>query len=160
LSRTPKAEEGPARKLDGERTPLPGQHPLTTDKEACAPKCAVSLILVLSDDAKETVRFVCDSGGEEDSGILRQKIPQAVKSERCAIGSHQRLDKSAGVRIVIVDQSVSEVANPKFAIYQTYSIGLRDSNSSSATEAMLNPPSGNIALTCNRQRNLRTKTSY
>jgi len=31
------------------------------------------------------VRFVCDSGGEEDSGILRQKIPQAMKLERRSI---------------------------------------------------------------------------
>ena len=61
---------------------------LATVKKTCAPKSAASLILVLSDDAKETVPFVCDSGGEEDSGILRQKIPQAVKLERrCSIGS-------------------------------------------------------------------------
>src|SRR5437899_10354826 len=102
----------------GSARPCRDNTPLATVKKTCAPKCAVSLILVLSDDAKEIVRFVCDSGGEEDSGILRQKIPQAVKLERCAIGSHQRLDKSAGVRIVIVDQYVSEVANTKFAIYQ------------------------------------------
>jgi hypothetical protein len=34
-----------ARKLDGERTSLPGQHPLATVKEACAPQiCSVSII--------------------------------------------------------------------------------------------------------------------
>src|SRR6266566_5684716 len=42
LNWTPKAEEGPARKLDGERTSLPGQHPLATVKKTCAPQmCSV-----------------------------------------------------------------------------------------------------------------------
>ena len=57
--------------------------------------------------------FVCDSGGEEDSGILRQKIPQAVKLKRCSIGTHERLDEIAADRIVIVDQAITEIADPK-----------------------------------------------
>ena len=65
----------------------------------------MSLILVFSDDAKETVRFVGDSGGEEDSGILRKKIPQAVKLERRSIRAHERLDEIAADRIVIIDQA-------------------------------------------------------
>ena len=96
---------------------MPGQHPLATVKEACAPKSAVSLILVLSDEAKETVPFVCDSGGEEDSGILRQKIPQAVKLERRSIGTHERLDEIAADRIVIVDEAVTEIADPEVAAF-------------------------------------------
>jgi hypothetical protein len=99
-------------KLDGERTPLPGQHPLATVKKTCAPKSAVSLILILSDDAKETVPFVCDSGREEDSGILRQEIPQAVKLERRSIRTHERLDEIAADRIVIIDQAIPKIAYP------------------------------------------------
>ena len=34
-----------------------------------------SLILILSDNAKETVFFVCDPGGEKDSVAQREKIP-------------------------------------------------------------------------------------
>ena len=78
--------------------------------------CSV-LILVLGDEAKETVRFVCDSGGEKDSVTLREKIPQAIKLERRSIGAHQRLDESARVRIVIVDEAVTEIADPKVAAF-------------------------------------------
>lgn len=107
-----------ARKLDGERTPSPGQHPFSaTVKEACAPKCAVFLILVLSDDAKETVRFVCDSGGEEDAVAERQKIPQAIKLERRSIRPHERLDEIAADRIVVIDQAVPKIAHPKVGAF-------------------------------------------
>ena len=107
------------RARSGERTPSPGQHPLATDKEACAPNFAAFLFFVLGNQTKETVRFVCDSGGEEDSGILRQKIPQAVKLERRSIGTHERLDKIAADRIVIVDEAVPEIANPEFAFHES-----------------------------------------
>ena len=63
------------RTQNGERTPSPGQHPLATDKEACTPQICSVPNLVLSDDAKETVRFVCYSGGEEDAVGEWQKIP-------------------------------------------------------------------------------------
>ena len=89
------------RTQNGERTPSPGQHPLATDKEACAPKSAASLILVLSDDAKETVLFVCDSSREKDSARLREKIPQAIKLKRRSIRPHERFDKIAADRIVV-----------------------------------------------------------
>ena len=112
------------RTRSGERTSSPGQHPLATVKEACAPKSAAFLFFVLGNQTKETVRFVCDSGGEEDSGILRQKIPQAVKLKRCSIGTHERLDEIAADRIVIVDQAITEVADPKFvALYQSKTPG-------------------------------------
>src|SRR5437763_1689211 len=81
------------------------------------PKCAVSLILVLSDDAKEPVRFVCDAGGEEDAVAERKKIPQAIKLQRRAIGTHERLDESAGDRIVIVDATIPKIAHPKVAAF-------------------------------------------
>src|SRR6266496_1765470 len=74
--------------------------------------------LVLSNDAKETVLFVGDSGGEEDSGILREEIPQAVKLERRSIGAHEPLEEIARHRIVIVDLSVTEIADPKLVFNQ------------------------------------------
>ena len=40
------------RARSGERTSSPGQHPLATDKEACAPKSAASLILILGNQTK------------------------------------------------------------------------------------------------------------
>ena len=43
---------------------------------------------VFSDDPKETVLFVSDSSREKDSVSEREKIPQAVKLERCTIGAH------------------------------------------------------------------------
>ena len=75
------------------------------------------MILILCDNAKETVRFVCYSGGEEDSGILRQKIPQAVKLERRSIRTHERLDEIAADRIVIVDEPVTEITDPEVAAF-------------------------------------------
>ena len=63
------------------------------------------------------MRFVCDSGGEEDSGILRQKIPQAVKLERRSIRTHERLDEIAVDRIVIIDEAVTKIADPKVAAF-------------------------------------------
>src|SRR5437016_13924929 len=84
----------------GSARPCRDNTPLATVKKTCAPKCAVSLILVLSDDAKEPVRFVCDAGGEEDAVGEWQKIPQAIKLQLRAIGAHERLDESAGGRII------------------------------------------------------------
>ena len=75
-------------------------------------------ILVLSDNAKETVFFVGDSSGEKDSVAQREKIPQAVKLEGRSIGAHERLDKSARDWIVIVDEAVTEIADPEFAIHK------------------------------------------
>src|SRR5207253_5047925 len=79
----------------------------------------LSSILVLSDNAKETVFFVGDSSGEKDSVAKREHIPQAVKLEWRSIGAHQRLDKSARVRIVNVYQSVTEIADPEFAVHES-----------------------------------------
>ena len=64
-------------KLDGERTPSPGQHPLTTDKEACAPKSAASLVFVFGDQPEQAVLFVRYPGGEEDTVTIlrREEIP-------------------------------------------------------------------------------------
>ena len=74
-------------------------------------------LLVFGDESEQSVRFVCDSGREEDSGILREKIPQAVKLERRSIGAHERLDKIAVDRIVIIDEAVTEIADPKVAAF-------------------------------------------
>ena|SRR5215813_2082472 len=102
---------------DGERTPLPGQHPLATDKEACAPQIC-SVLLVFGDQTKEPMPFVRDSGGEVNAVAERKKIPQAVKLQRSAIGAHEGLDKGAGGRVVNVNQSITEVADPKFAVHE------------------------------------------
>jgi hypothetical protein len=59
----------------GERTSSPGQHPLTTDKEACAPKSAASRILVLGNQTKKAMCFVSDSGCEINPATERKKIP-------------------------------------------------------------------------------------
>ena len=72
---------------------------------------------ILSDEAKEAVRFVCDSSREIDSTTQREKVPQAVKLEWCSISAHERLDESARVRIVIVDKAVPEIADPKVAAF-------------------------------------------
>ena len=78
--------------------------------------------LIFSDYAKEAVLFVRDSSSEKDSARLREKIPQAIKLKRCAVGAHERLDKRAGSWIVIVDQAVTEVTDPEFvALHQSKS---------------------------------------
>src|SRR6266516_4754210 len=76
-----------------------------------------SLILVLSDNAKKTVFFVGDSSREKHSVGERQKIPQAVKLERRAIGAHERLDEIARHRIIIINQAVTKIADPKVAAF-------------------------------------------
>ena len=76
--------------------------------------------LVLSDDAKETVRSVCDSGGEEDAVGEWQKIPQAIKLEQRSIGPHERLDEIAADRIVIVDEPIPKLPTQKLiTLYQS-----------------------------------------
>ncbi len=74
--------------------------------------------LVLSNDAKETVLFVSDSSREKDSISEWQKIPQAVKLKGRSIGAHEPLDETARHRIVIVDLSVTEIADPKLVFNQ------------------------------------------
>jgi len=87
----------------GERTSSPGQHPLGNGQGNVRPQTAASLTLVLSNQAKEAVPFVGDSSSEKDSARLREKIPQAIKLERCTIGAHERLDEIAGHWIVNVN---------------------------------------------------------
>src|SRR6266481_8299919 len=101
--------------LNGERTPLPGQLRLSGRQGCVRPPISVPL-RILSDDAKKTVRFVGDSSGEEDSSSLRREhIPQAIKLEWRSIGAHERLDKSLrSGRIVNVNESVTEIADPEF----------------------------------------------
>ena len=72
-----------------------------------------SPILILGDYAEEAVCFVGDSGGEKDSARLREKIPQAIKLQRRSIRPHERLDEIAGDRIVIVDETIPKIADPK-----------------------------------------------
>ena len=84
----------------------------------------MSLILILSDDAKETMLFVCDSSREKDSARLREKIPLAIKLKRRSIRPHERFDKIAADRIVIVDEAVPKIADPKFvALHESKSHG-------------------------------------
>ena len=52
-----------------------------------------------------------------------EKIPQAIKLQRRAIGTHQRLDESAGGRVINVDLAVTEIADPKFAVKLSESPG-------------------------------------
>ena len=40
------------RRQDGERTPSPGQHPLATVKEACAPKSAAFDVLIIHNTSR------------------------------------------------------------------------------------------------------------
>ena len=72
--------------------------------------------LIFGNDAEKAVRFVSDAGGEIDSVAQREHIPQAIKLERRAIGPHERLNESARYWIVNVNQSVTEIADPKFAV--------------------------------------------
>src|SRR5438874_11628659 len=77
----------------------------------------MSSILVLSDDAKETMFFVGDASGEKDSVAQREKIPQAIKLKWRAIRAHECLDEIAADRIVIIDQAIPEIADPKVAAF-------------------------------------------
>src|SRR5437667_355231 len=77
----------------------------------------VRLGLVFGDFAKEAVRFVGDPRGEINTAAERKQIPQAIKLERRSIGAHERLDKSARDRIVNVNESVTEIADPKVGAF-------------------------------------------
>jgi hypothetical protein len=77
---------------------------------------------ILSDEAKEAVRFVCDSSGEIDSAAQREKIPQTIKLEWRAISAHERLDESLrSGRIVNVNESIPEIADPQFTANESKS---------------------------------------
>jgi hypothetical protein len=78
-------------------------------------------LLVFGDESEQPVFFVGDSSREKDSARLREKIPQAIKLERCAIEAHERLDKIAVDRIVIIDEAVPEIADPKVAFHESKS---------------------------------------
>src|SRR5204863_5549046 len=90
---------------------------VATVKEACAPQSAAFRILVFSNDAKKTVRFVGDSGGKVNSVAQRKKIPKSIKLQRRSICPHERLDEIAADRIVVVDQAVPKIANPKVGAF-------------------------------------------
>jgi hypothetical protein len=77
--------------------------------------------LIFRNDAEKAVRFVSDAGGEINSVAQREHIPQAIKLERRAIGAHERLDEIARHWIVNVNESVTEIADPKFAIHESKS---------------------------------------
>ena len=100
-------------------TPSP-QPTATANRNASSAPCARAF-LILGDDAKQTVFFVGDSSGEKDSACLGEQIPQALKLEWRAIGAHERLDKSPRDGIVIVDEAVTEIADPEFAVHESKS---------------------------------------
>src|SRR5205823_4822550 len=84
--------------------------------------------LIFGDEAEETVLFIEDSGSEINAGtagskIEREKIPQAINLKRSRIGFADRLNKSAGCWIVIIDGSVTKIANPEFTLHQSESPG-------------------------------------
>src|SRR5206468_10486654 len=83
----------------------------------CAFPLFASLILILSNNSKEAVLFVRDSSREKDSARLREKIPEAIKLQRRSIRPHQRFDEIAADRIVIVDEAVTKIADPKFVAF-------------------------------------------
>ena len=58
--------------------------------------------------------FVRYSRGEVNTVAQRKKIPQAIKLQRRAIGALQSLDEMAVIRILNVDESITEIADPKF----------------------------------------------
>src|SRR5215471_1935694 len=103
--------------VNGERTPLPGQLRVSGRQGCVRSQYSRPLMLVLSDEAKEAVRFVADSSGEIHAVAEREHIPQAVKLERRAIGAHERFDESTRHRIVNVDESITEIADPKLVIH-------------------------------------------
>ena len=79
--------------------------------------------LIFRDQAEETVLFVGDSSSEINSGTERKKIPQAINLKRSRIGFADRLNKSAGCWIVIIDGPVTKIANPEFTLHKSESPG-------------------------------------
>src|SRR5262249_21745830 len=57
----------------------------------------------------------------KDSVTQGKHIPQAIDLEWRAIGAHQRLNESACSRVVNVDESVTEIADPEFAFHESES---------------------------------------
>src|SRR4051794_7497247 len=77
----------------------------------------ISSILIFGDNAEETVLFIGDAGGEEDTFWLWKEIPQPLELKRRSIQSHQRFQESAGGRIVVVNLSVPEISNPQLVTF-------------------------------------------
>src|SRR5207248_1408478 len=73
---------------------------------------------IFCDEAEKTVLFVGDTRSKINSGAERKKIPQAIDLERRHIGFADRLQKSAGRWIVIIDRPVTKIANPEFTLHQ------------------------------------------
>jgi hypothetical protein len=92
---------------------------LATVKLACAPKSAASLVLVFGNQTKQTMLFVRDSSSEENSSatLSRKHIPQAIELEWCSIRAHKLFNERAGHWIVNVNETVTEVADPKFVFH-------------------------------------------
>src|SRR4030095_3392741 len=78
------------RTRNGERTPLPGQHPFGNGQGSVRPQTAASLILVFCNQTKQAVFFVRNAGSEINAVAEWKQIPEAVKSKRCTIGSEYR----------------------------------------------------------------------
>src|SRR4029079_16809099 len=92
---------------------------LATVKLACAPQIWIVLVCVFGDQPKQAVRFVRDSSSEETSSatLRRKHIPQAIELEWCSIRAHELFDERAGHRIVNVNETVTEVADPEFVFH-------------------------------------------
>src|SRR5439155_14208537 len=73
---------------------------------------------IFCDEAEKTVLFVGDSSSEINSGAERKKIRQAINLKRSRIGFADRLQKSAGRWIVVIDRPVTKIANPEFTLHQ------------------------------------------
>jgi hypothetical protein len=87
------------------------------DKNACAFQYLRLDLWVFSDDAEEAVRFVGNSSREINSSAQREKIPQTIELEWRSIEAHESFYEIAADRIVIVDESVPEVTDPKVGAF-------------------------------------------
>src|SRR5438874_13352685 len=73
--------------------------------------------LIFGNQAEQAVFFISDACGEIDATAKRQQIPQAIKLQRSSIGTANCSEESARRRIVIIDPSIAEIADPEFVAF-------------------------------------------
>jgi hypothetical protein len=74
-------------------------------------------LLILGDETKKPMFFIRYSSREVDSVTENQHIPQPIKLERRSVGSIDRSEKGAAIRIVIIDCAVAKISDPEFVTF-------------------------------------------
>src|SRR5207253_10536907 len=89
----------------------------------CCGRCPASVLFsftrasVFGDESEQSMCFIGNAGGEIDAVTQGKQRPQTIELQWRAIGFRECFDKRASRRVIIIDLTVTKVADPEFVFH-------------------------------------------